>query len=79
MQDRGIPGGGGGDTAQYSICFESKAGPIPYFFSGGVNDQLDEETQRNDIEVIRQILKTPETIPVQRAFDFRFAREVDRH
>ena len=39
---------------------------------------VDEETQRNDIEVIRQILKTPETIPVQRAFDFRFAHEADR-
>src|SRR6266542_3164403 len=42
------------------------------------NGTVDEETQRNDIEVIRQILKTPETIPVQRAFDFRFAREADR-
>jgi ABC-type nitrate/sulfonate/bicarbonate transport system substrate-binding protein len=42
------------------------------------NGMVDEETQRNDIEVIRQILKTPETIPTQRAFDFRFAREADR-
>jgi hypothetical protein len=39
---------------------------------------VDEETQRNDIEVIRQILKTPDTIPVQKAYDFRFAREADR-
>ena len=39
---------------------------------------VDEETQRNDIEVIRQILKSPDTIPVQRAYDFRFAREADR-
>src|SRR5258706_2008474 len=42
------------------------------------NGTVDEETQRNDIEVIRQILKTPETIPIQRAFDYRFAREADR-
>ena len=42
------------------------------------NGMVDEETQRNDIEVIRQILKTPDTIPVQRAYDFRFAREADR-
>ena len=42
------------------------------------NGIVDEETQRNDIEVIRQILKTPETIPIQRAYDFRFAREADR-
>lgn len=42
------------------------------------NGMVDEETQRNDIEVIRQILKTNETVPIQRAFDFRFAREADR-
>ena len=42
------------------------------------NGAVDEETQRNDIEVIRQILKTRETIPVERAYDFRFAREADR-
>jgi hypothetical protein len=39
---------------------------------------VDEETQRNDIEVIRRIVKTQDTIPVQRAYDFRFAREADR-
>jgi ABC-type nitrate/sulfonate/bicarbonate transport system substrate-binding protein len=42
------------------------------------NGTVDEETQRNDVEVIRQILKTPETIPIQRAFDYRFARDADR-
>jgi hypothetical protein len=42
------------------------------------NGMVDEQTQRNDIEVIRQILKTPETIPIQQAYDFRFAREADR-
>jgi ABC-type nitrate/sulfonate/bicarbonate transport system substrate-binding protein len=42
------------------------------------NGLVDEETQRNDIEVIRQILKTSDTVPVQRAYDFRFAREADR-
>jgi len=26
----------------------------------------------------RQITKTTETIPIQRAYDFRFAREADR-
>jgi ABC-type nitrate/sulfonate/bicarbonate transport system substrate-binding protein len=42
------------------------------------NGIVDEETQRNDIEVIRQITKTTETIQIQRAYDFRFAREADR-
>ena len=30
------------------------------------------------LDVIRQITKTTETIPIQRAYDFRFAREADR-
>jgi ABC-type nitrate/sulfonate/bicarbonate transport system substrate-binding protein len=42
------------------------------------NGTVDEETQRNDIEVIRQILKSQDPIAVQRAYDFRFAREADR-
>jgi len=42
------------------------------------NGSVDEETQRNDIEVIRQILKSNETLPIQRAFDYRFARDADR-
>jgi NitT/TauT family transport system substrate-binding protein len=42
------------------------------------NGMVDEETQRNDIEVIRQILKTSEAIAPQKAYDFRFAREADR-
>ena len=42
------------------------------------NGIVDEETQRNDIEIIRQMTKTKETIPIQRAYDFRFAREADR-
>jgi ABC-type nitrate/sulfonate/bicarbonate transport system substrate-binding protein len=42
------------------------------------NGTVDEATQRNDIEVIRQILKTPDTVPVQRAYDFRFASEAGR-
>ena len=42
------------------------------------NGTVDKETQRNDIEVIRQILKPQETIPIYRAYDFRFAREAER-
>ncbi len=42
------------------------------------NGIVDEETQRNDIEAIRQITKTIETVPVHQAYDFRFAREADR-
>jgi hypothetical protein len=42
------------------------------------NGTVDEETQRNDLDVIRQMLKAQESIPIQRAYDFRFAREADR-
>ena len=42
------------------------------------NGIVDEETQRSDIEIIRQITKTTEPIPIQRAYDFRSAREADR-
>jgi hypothetical protein len=43
-----------------------------------LNGAVDEETQRNDIEVIRQILKSNDTLPIQRAFDYSFARQADR-
>ena len=42
------------------------------------NGIVDEETQRNDIEVIRQITKTTKLFRFSGAYDFRFAREADR-
>jgi ABC-type nitrate/sulfonate/bicarbonate transport system substrate-binding protein len=42
------------------------------------NGTVDEETQRNDLAIIRDVAKVPEAIPIARAYDFSFAREADR-
>lgn len=42
------------------------------------NGAVDEETQRNDLGVIRQVLDAKEPLPPARAFDFSFAVEADR-
>ena len=42
------------------------------------NGAVDEETQKNDMIIIRQIIEGKETIPPSRAYDFRFALEADQ-
>jgi NitT/TauT family transport system substrate-binding protein len=39
---------------------------------------VDEETQRNDLVIIRQVVDGKETIPPNRAYDFSFALEADQ-
>jgi ABC-type nitrate/sulfonate/bicarbonate transport system substrate-binding protein len=39
------------------------------------NGIVDEETQRNDLAIVRQVAGVTENVPIQRAYDFRFARE----
>jgi NitT/TauT family transport system substrate-binding protein len=39
---------------------------------------VDEETQRNDLAIIRQVANTNETLPNARAYDFSFAQESDQ-
>jgi ABC-type nitrate/sulfonate/bicarbonate transport system substrate-binding protein len=39
---------------------------------------VDEETQRNDLAIIRQVANTNETLPNARAYDFSFALEADQ-
>jgi hypothetical protein len=60
------------ETVNLALMYDDLVGT---FTQNGI---VDEETQHNDIEVIRQITKTTEPIPIQRAYDFRFAREADR-
>ncbi len=43
------------------------------------NGAVDEETQRNDLNIIRQVAGTSETMPGARAYDFSFALEADQH
>jgi ABC-type nitrate/sulfonate/bicarbonate transport system substrate-binding protein len=42
------------------------------------NGTVDDETQRNDLAIIRQVTGTPEPLPVSRAYDFSMALEADR-
>ncbi len=42
------------------------------------NGTVDDETQRNDLDIIRQVTGGKETIPTARAYDLSLAREADR-
>jgi NitT/TauT family transport system substrate-binding protein len=42
------------------------------------NGAVDEETQKNDLDIIRQVAGIKEPVPIARGYDFSFAREADR-
>ena len=42
------------------------------------NGFVDEETQKNDLNIIREVVNANETIPTARAYDFSFAQEADQ-
>jgi len=42
------------------------------------NGVVDDETQRNDLNIIRQVTNAGETLPNARAYDFSFALEADQ-
>jgi ABC-type nitrate/sulfonate/bicarbonate transport system substrate-binding protein len=42
------------------------------------NGFVDEETQRNDLAIIRQVVNANEMVPAARAYDFSFAQEADQ-
>jgi NitT/TauT family transport system substrate-binding protein len=48
---------------------------IGTFTQSGV---VDEETQRNDLAIIRQVTNSSETLPNARGYDFSFAHEADQ-
>jgi ABC-type nitrate/sulfonate/bicarbonate transport system substrate-binding protein len=39
---------------------------------------VDEEAQRNDLNIIREVVNAKEAVPTARAYDFSFAQEADR-
>ncbi len=43
------------------------------------NGVVDEEAQRNDLSIVREIAGVTEVVPIQRAYDFSFARQADQH
>jgi len=42
------------------------------------NGTVDDDTQKNDLSIIRQIADVSEPIPMARAYDFSFAYDADR-
>jgi ABC-type nitrate/sulfonate/bicarbonate transport system substrate-binding protein len=42
------------------------------------NGVVDDETQKNDLDIIRQVLNAKEAVAINRAYDFRFAAEADQ-
>ena len=42
------------------------------------NGTVDDETQKNDLSIIRPIADVSEPIPMARAYDFSFAYDADR-
>ena len=47
---------------------------IGTFTSNGI---VDEETQKNDLDIVREVLKITKDVPVERAYDFSFAKKAD--
>ena len=37
----------------------------------------DEETQKNDLDIVREVLKVTKEVPIERAYDFSFAKKAD--
>jgi ABC-type nitrate/sulfonate/bicarbonate transport system substrate-binding protein len=42
------------------------------------NGAVDDETQRNDLQIIRQVVSANETVPNAKGYDFSFALDADR-
>jgi NitT/TauT family transport system substrate-binding protein len=48
---------------------------IGTFTSNGV---VDEETQKNDLDIVRQVADVKKEVPINRAYDFSFAAQADK-
>jgi ABC-type nitrate/sulfonate/bicarbonate transport system substrate-binding protein len=49
-------------------------GMIGTFTTNGV---VDEETQKNDLDIVREVLKVTKEVPIERAYDFSLAKKAD--
>jgi hypothetical protein len=49
-------------------------GMIKTFTTNGV---VDEETQKNDLDIVREVLNVTSEVPIERACDFSFAKKAD--
>src|ERR1700752_1738012 len=50
-------------------------GMIGTFTNNGV---VDEETQKNDLDIVREVLNVTKEVPIERAYDFSFAKKADK-
>jgi hypothetical protein len=41
------------------------------------NGKVDEETQKNDLDIVREVLNVTKEVPIERAYDFSFAKKAD--
>jgi NitT/TauT family transport system substrate-binding protein len=41
------------------------------------NGVVDEETQKNDLDIVREVVKVTREVPIERAYDFSFAKKAD--
>lgn len=57
------------------LAVRTYEGMIGTFTSNGV---VDEETQRNDLDIVRDVIKSTKEVPIERAYDFSFASRADR-
>jgi NitT/TauT family transport system substrate-binding protein len=48
---------------------------IKTFTSNGI---VDEETQKNDLDIVREVVKVQKEVPIERAYDFSFAAKADK-
>ena len=42
------------------------------------NGAMDEETQKNDLDIVRLVAKVNKEVPIERAYDFSFAAQADK-
>jgi ABC-type nitrate/sulfonate/bicarbonate transport system substrate-binding protein len=47
---------------------------IDTFTTNGI---VDEETQKNDLDIVREVLNATKEVPIERAYDFSFAKKAD--
>jgi len=57
------------------LAVRTYAGMIGTFTTNGV---VDEETQKNDLEIVREVLNVTKEVPIERAYDFSFAKKADQ-
>jgi NitT/TauT family transport system substrate-binding protein len=41
------------------------------------NGVVDEETQKNDLDIVREVVKVTKEVPIERAYNFSFAKKAD--